>query len=684
MDRPGARDMVYCHECENEWYRDEHGLTCPECHGDFTEIIESNHDPRDDILPAREPPGHDHGEYYGAPDPDEEDIGGVQWQQHGTFNRTSPFGSGGQGGQQQQPQAQQTQQPGGGVFGVLGSLMHGALGGMMQPQPPQEPGQGQLGPQGQQQTPNAGQGTRAASAPAPGSPRAGPTVRHYNSPFGHFTIATSSTQAGNLFPRNANRPQPLQAQPNDLDQIMQQMFMNIGAFGPGGTRGMPGNAPGGMMFADQPPAGAGGPPAGAGGPPAGAGGLPRGGLVLGMPGADPGHPFGTQGRFANIFHMLGMGPAGAGGGFGDAVFSQEELDRVITQLMEQNQTGHAPGPATENAIKALPTKQIDKKDLGENGKAECTICMDEVDVGDAVTVLPCRHWFHGECIRLWLGEHDTCPHCRQGIMPKDEEGAERPREAGQTPQNDMRNHPQPVPGSFPSANVQAAANQQPSNGSSSISGDSPSMRSRAALAAERRARQGEGGSGGNSDGDTPEQFAQPPPRQRKRDRFVGLFRRHSPGVQPASVEAPAAASTPTIPDPAPPSTDGASSVISTNGIQAPIFDPFENRHERVYRRLLRRLYVPIGIVSYDAQGAVAKAELCTTVNLLRRWVRRAWSGNGGGELVYVHFTRVNVRTWRRDLERWVVEYGGRRRSADRGRISGERGAEMPRAVDGPG
>ena len=41
------------------------------------------------------------------------------------------------------------------------------------------------------------------------------------------------------------------------------------------------------------------------------------------------------------------------------------------------------------------------------------------DVGDTVTVLPCSHWFHHECIRAWLGEHDTCPHCRKGIMPRD-------------------------------------------------------------------------------------------------------------------------------------------------------------------------------------------------------------------------------------------------------------------------
>jgi len=33
------RDLVFCHQCENEWYRDEHGLECPDCHSDVVEIV---------------------------------------------------------------------------------------------------------------------------------------------------------------------------------------------------------------------------------------------------------------------------------------------------------------------------------------------------------------------------------------------------------------------------------------------------------------------------------------------------------------------------------------------------------------------------------------------------------------------------------------------------------------------
>ncbi|KAF5574534.1 1-phosphatidylinositol-4 5-bisphosphate phosphodiesterase [Fusarium pseudocircinatum] len=44
------RDVVYCHECSAEWYRDENGLVCPQCQSGVVEIIEPETDPRDQSL----------------------------------------------------------------------------------------------------------------------------------------------------------------------------------------------------------------------------------------------------------------------------------------------------------------------------------------------------------------------------------------------------------------------------------------------------------------------------------------------------------------------------------------------------------------------------------------------------------------------------------------------------------
>ena len=137
---------------------------------------------------------------------------------------------------------------------------------------------------------------------------------------------------------------------------------------------------------------------------------------------DPMNPFTLLTRMMN--------PANAT--HGDAVYTQEALDRVISQLMEQHNGSSAPGPASAAAISALPTKKVDKTMMGSDGKAECSVCMDNVEIGDEVTVLPCNHWFHGACVGAWLNEHDTCPHCRQGITPK-EGAADTPRAPGQVP-----------------------------------------------------------------------------------------------------------------------------------------------------------------------------------------------------------------------------------------------------------
>jgi hypothetical protein len=42
--------------------------------------------------------------------------------------------------------------------------------------------------------------------------------------------------------------------------------------------------------------------------------------------------------------------------------------------------------------------------------------------GDMATFLPCNHWFHEECVTLWLKEHNTCPICRTPIEKNDRAG----------------------------------------------------------------------------------------------------------------------------------------------------------------------------------------------------------------------------------------------------------------------
>ena len=105
------------------------------------------------------------------------------------------------------------------------------------------------------------------------------------------------------------------------------------------------------------------------------------------------------------------------GRFGDAVYSREALDEVIAQISQQDphaQGGGAP-PASNTAIQLLPKKKVNKDMLGADGKAECAICKDTVELNTEVTMLPCEHWFHFDCIEAWLSRHNTCPNCRRSI-----------------------------------------------------------------------------------------------------------------------------------------------------------------------------------------------------------------------------------------------------------------------------
>lgn len=92
---------------------------------------------------------------------------------------------------------------------------------------------------------------------------------------------------------------------------------------------------------------------------------------------------------------------------GNVVYTQER--------MERNATDNAPGPASAEAMATLPKVKVSKEMLGDDGKAECSICMEEVLLGNEVMQLYCKHWFHEQCVKAWLSEHDTCPQCRKGI-----------------------------------------------------------------------------------------------------------------------------------------------------------------------------------------------------------------------------------------------------------------------------
>ena len=51
-----------------------------------------------------------------------------------------------------------------------------------------------------------------------------------------------------------------------------------------------------------------------------------------------------------------------------------------------------------------------------NMSNSCTICLADIEETN-ITTLPCGHSFHYSCIFTWNAQHNTCPFCRQPLIP---------------------------------------------------------------------------------------------------------------------------------------------------------------------------------------------------------------------------------------------------------------------------
>ena len=70
-----------------------------------------------------------------------------------------------------------------------------------------------------------------------------------------------------------------------------------------------------------------------------------------------------------------------------------------------------PRPAGSAAV-AMLKPPVELLDPG----ASCSICHELLERGHALLELECKHCYHDDCIRAWLGRADTCPVCRSLVI----------------------------------------------------------------------------------------------------------------------------------------------------------------------------------------------------------------------------------------------------------------------------
>ncbi|KAE8715822.1 E3 ubiquitin-protein ligase RHA2A [Hibiscus syriacus] len=54
----------------------------------------------------------------------------------------------------------------------------------------------------------------------------------------------------------------------------------------------------------------------------------------------------------------------------------------------------------------------------DHSSNQCTVCLSELEEGEKVRKLKCKHTFHKDCLDRWLQQYwATCPLCRTKVLP---------------------------------------------------------------------------------------------------------------------------------------------------------------------------------------------------------------------------------------------------------------------------
>uniref|UniRef100_A0A7S1D710 RING-type E3 ubiquitin transferase n=1 Tax=Cyclophora tenuis TaxID=216820 RepID=A0A7S1D710_CYCTE len=85
------------------------------------------------------------------------------------------------------------------------------------------------------------------------------------------------------------------------------------------------------------------------------------------------------------------------------------LGGALPRLPEQDDNDEE-GRPTQLALKTRTYHCCDSTE-DEEEELSCTICFVQVEEGDRVGVLPCKHLFHASCLKSWLARRNVCPLC---------------------------------------------------------------------------------------------------------------------------------------------------------------------------------------------------------------------------------------------------------------------------------
>mmetsp|Transcript_6240 Transcript_6240/g.8177 ORF Transcript_6240/g.8177 Transcript_6240/m.8177 type:complete len:345 (-) Transcript_6240:2554-3588(-) len=85
-----------------------------------------------------------------------------------------------------------------------------------------------------------------------------------------------------------------------------------------------------------------------------------------------------------------------------------------TRLGMREQVPRGAVPTSRKTLKELKDVVLEENHLLCEGAPSitCPVCLERMVLGTVVKRLPCKHFFHPNCVLPWLEKHCTCPSCR--------------------------------------------------------------------------------------------------------------------------------------------------------------------------------------------------------------------------------------------------------------------------------
>ena len=118
----------------------------------------------------------------------------------------------------------------------------------------------------------------------------------------------------------------------------------------------------------------------------------------------------------------------------------DNIDDIINHLMLHDTNKYGNPPAAKKEVKKLKKYIINEEKLKEFGfENSCAVCKDEFNIGEECLSMPCKHYFHDNCILPWLKERNSCPICRYELPTDDKDFEEMKKIRMKNESNRMNN-----------------------------------------------------------------------------------------------------------------------------------------------------------------------------------------------------------------------------------------------------